>query len=185
MAKPTTNTCRAGQLSNHSLVHGNGYVYYVPSISLVTDKSAVEGGVSKQGIGLVLSSYSTCCHWPCIVLLQYMLSLTLWYPTTVHAASGIVLSCYSTCCLCSLALYCIQYILPLPNSPCPSVFSRPRLHTVTLQSLACPGTKTSVLASVTSVIISVWVPSLHWMDHHVMPQSPKRMSYVFLYIIRF
>ena len=160
-------------------------MYNVPSISLETDKSAVEGGVSKQGIGLVLSSYSTCCLWPCIVLLQYMLSLTLSYPATVHAASGIVLSYYSACCLYSLALYCLQYMLPLPNPPCPSVFSRPRLHTVTLKFLACPGTKTSVIASVSSVIISVWGPSLHRMDHHVMPQSPKSMSYVFLYIIRF
>ena len=59
-------------------------------------------------------------------------------------------------------------------------------NTVKLQSLACPGTKTSVIASVTAFSrnLGLGCQSLHRMDHNVMPQAPSLFYmnyYVYLY----
>ena len=90
--------------------------------------------------GLVLSCFSTCClclFRPCIVYSTRCLLTALYCPTTVHAASvyfGPVLSTVHAACLRHPVLQ--------------SSDSYPRLQTVTLQSLACLGTKTSIIASV-------------------------------------
>ena len=102
--------------------------------------------------------------WTCTVYSTRCLLTALYCPATVHAASvylalyclpytlptnGLVLSCYSTCCLCLFGL-----VLSTVHAAClthhilRSSDSYPRLQTVPQQSLACLGTKTSIIASV-------------------------------------
>ena len=113
-------------------------------------------------VGLVERANYLPCR-PITAIVMPSLSVSAFYcPATVEAASAL-----SSALSVQLQIACLflRSSVPILDS-----------NTVTLQSLACPGTKTSVIASVTAFSHNLGCQSLHRMDHNVMPQAPSLFS---------
>ena len=114
-------------------------------------------------VGLVERANYLSCR-PATVVMPSLSVSAFYCPATVEAASAI-----SPALSAQLQIACLFL-----RSSVPILYS----NTVTLQSLACPGTKTSVIASVTAFSHNLGLDcqSLHRMDHNVMPQAPSLFS---------
>lgn len=121
-------------------------------------------------VGLVERANYLSCR-PATVVMPSLSVSAFYCPATVEAASAI-----SPALSAQLQIACLflRSSVPILDS-----------NTVTLQSLACPGTKTSVIASVTAFShnLGLGCQSLHRMDHNVMPQAPSLFSvWIIMYI---
>ena len=114
-------------------------------------------------VGLVESANYLSCR-PATVLMPSLSVSAFYCPATVEAASALF---PALSVQLQIACLFIRSSFPILDS-----------KTVTPQSLACPGTKTSVIASVTAFShnLGLGCQSLHRMDHNVMPQAPSVFS---------
>ena len=118
-------------------------------------------------VGLVERASYLSCRPPTVVMPSLSVSAFYCPATAISPALSVQLQ---------IACLFLRSSVPILDS-----------NTVTLQSLACPGTKTSVIASVTAFShnLGLGCQCLHRMDHNVMPPSSKFIFcmnyYVYLY----
>ena len=114
-------------------------------------------------VGLVERANYLSCR-PATVVMPSLSVSAFYCPATVETASAL-----SPALSVQLQITCLflRSSVPIQDS-----------NTVTLQSLACPGTKTSIIASVTAFShnLGLGCQSLHRMDHNVMPKAPSLFS---------
>ena len=114
-------------------------------------------------VGLVERANYLSCR-PATVVMPSLSVSAFYCPATVEAASAL-----SPALSVQLQIACLflRSSVPILDS-----------NTITLQSLACRGTKTWVIASVTAFShnLGLGCQSLRRVDHNVMPQAPSLFS---------